>query len=136
MVWSVGGFFNYWAMWRTRNLPASQGGSYNNPFNDVKRFCCIYNKSPCALDVLCKLQPSGIAVEQQHLQTSVRPLYVWFWYLLAILACTMHLWSFGTFADGESEAQTILGVIFVGLALFITMTQLHDVSPDKLLLSQ
>jgi hypothetical protein len=132
VVFASGMFLHYWAMWRTRNLPASLGGSYSNPFNDRRRFCCIYNKAPCALDVLCASMPSGTTIEAHHLNTSTGPLYVWFWYFLAIVACTVHLWSFGALSDGESEMQTVFAVVCVGCALFLGATRTRDLLPDLL----
>ena len=45
--------------WRTANLPARQGGSLGNPFNDPEHFCCVYDAKPCPIDMVCVTEPNG-----------------------------------------------------------------------------
>jgi len=49
----------YWYWWRTANLAARHGGSYENPFNDAERICCVYDADPCPKGVICISDPPG-----------------------------------------------------------------------------
>jgi hypothetical protein len=127
LVIAVVMFMNYWAKWRTSNLSAAQGGSYTNPFNDVKRFCCVYDKAPCALDVVCTTKQTGVRVTADHLKTERSPLQIWFWYLALTIVCG--LWPL--VQQPNSELPTIVGVVIFGVALSLGWTHAVSASPPE-----
>jgi hypothetical protein len=73
-------FLRYWALWRTRNLPAAQGGTRGNVFNDRELYDCIYKG-----DTTCITAEDGTVIEPRHLQTFQPAGRPWFWYLLALV---------------------------------------------------
>jgi hypothetical protein len=86
----------YW--WRTANRAARHGGSYENPFNDAERICCVYDAPPCPVGVVCVSDPPGHPI---LFRTS--PWVLLRWLFLAV--------ALGLLVDGSSYA--LLGALAI-----------------------
>lgn len=128
IVWIVGFYevMRSWGQWRTRNLPFSRGGRYENPFNDPKRFCCVFKHWPCNKHAACTPNYSDPGNE---LDWQARPLLSWG--ILTIGVGILGLWRvMARFRPGiKTETAEIVFIVSVCLWLLLRVYYPHE-RPD------